>query len=308
MLTWALLLSQTKPFTTNAQFKKPYLTGYEVTVSGSREKLDTGSQRVFTLNSVQTAQAFGGKKTTWVAAPNRKLILLNVTIKNPNKFPLSIAPSDTVHFVLYEKELAKSIEYLSAVEVDGSHLEKKLSIGQSVDTTIILSAPETMPHLHLGITWARQHGSPIWWFDIVPNATKSTSIFSTDGFNLSSIAKVKPAQTFDFDTITLNVGKPITKGDHIAVPVKVTNRMPTAQTWGWQYASAQLTMSTGDRVSFYPTTYLAASGEGFAGEIPAGQSKDLEYRFYPPSSGTSKSLEFKSPSSQRSVVVSFQDE
>lgn len=305
MLALLLMAAQTKPFVANAELGKPYRVGVDSYIIGTKTKVDTPYWRTITVRSFRTAQAFGGQGESIIAEAGQKLILVDVNIKNPNNDTVNVSTSDTLRTLVWESNLAKSFRYIRAFLPNGDTLSHNLKKGQAVDVTIVLSAPEHTPFVHLGFTFERNSLPSARWFDVVPIALKSKSVFSTDGFNFGSSATVAAEAPFELDTFRFAIGKPVKKADHYAVTLTATNTMGMPASWGWQYAATELHFTGGVKVTAYPSTYEPGTDTMWGGQLTPGQTKSLEYRFYNVPAASPTSLSMKLNATQRQFTVDF---
>lgn len=303
MLTLLLLAAQAKPFAANAELGKPYRVGVQAYIIGTKEKLDTPYWRTITIKSFRTAQAFPGQGESIVAETGQKLILVDANIKNPNNDPIYVTTSDTLRVLVWESNIAKSFRYIRAFQPNGDTLNHHLKTGQSIDVTIVLSAPEHTPFVHFGFSYERNSNASARWFDVIPNATKSKSVFSPDGFNFSATATVKPETLFELDAFRFSFGKPVKKSDHYSVAVTLTNTLRMPASWGWQYSTTELQFPGDVKVKAYPATYEPGTDTMWGGEITPGQTKTLEYRFYNVPTAAPTALSLSTVNTKRQVLV-----
>ena len=305
MLALLLMSAQTKPFVANSELGKPYTVGVQAYIIGTKTKLDRPYWRTITLKSFRTAQAFGGQGESIVAEPGQKLILVDANIKNPNTDPIYVTTSDTIRALVWESNIAKTFRYIRAFQPNGDNLGIHLKNGQAIDVTIVLSAPEQTPFVHFGFTYERSSNQTARWFDIIPNALKSKSVFSTDGFNFSPTATVKPETPFEMDAFRFSVGTAVKKNDHYAVPITLTNTMRMPASWGWQYSTTELHFPGGAKVTAYPSTYEPGTNTMWGGELTPGQTKTLEYRFYNAPATAPTAMVLTTVNTKRQFTVQF---
>ncbi|MCC7435378.1 MAG: hypothetical protein IT363_11895 [Methanoregulaceae archaeon] len=305
MLALLLIAAQTKPFVANAELGKPYRVGVQAYIIGTKTKVDMPYWRTITVKSFRTAQAFGGQGESIIAEAGQKLLLIDVNIKNPNNDKVQVTTAETLRTLIWEANLAKSFRYIRAFLPDGGTLRHDLKTGQAVDVTMVLSAPEHTPFVHLGLSYERNSNQTARWFDVIPIAQKSKSVFSTDGFNFGPSATVAADAPFELDAFRFAISKPVKKGDHYAVTLIATNTMRMPASWGWQYSVTELQFAGGAKVTAYPSTYEPGTDTMWGGELTPGQTKRLEYRFYNAPAAAPTSFTMKLNATQRQVTVDF---
>lgn len=304
MLALLLTVAQAKPFAANAELGKPYRVGVDRFVIGTKQKLEPIHWRTITLQSVRTAHAFGAQGENIVAEAGQKLILLDFNIKNPVKRDIRVSTSDTLRVRVWEADQAKLYRYIRATLRDGGTLSKTLKAGESIDVTIILSAPERTPFVHLGFAYERGSEGSTRWYDIVPIAKKSTSPFSTDGFNFGPSARGKADAPIEIEGLRATFGRPVKKADHYAMTVTYTNTLRMPVSWGWQYASTDLQFANGTKVAAYRAVYEPGTDTMWGGQLAPGETRALEYRFYSPPDSPPSQLTMQLETSKRSVIIS----
>lgn len=305
MLALLLLTAQAKPFVANAELGKPYRVGTDRFVIGTKEKLEPLYWRTITLKSVRTAQAFGTEGENIVAPKGEKLILLDFNIKNPVRSTIRLTTAETLRVRVWEADRAKSFKYIKSALPNGDILNHELKTGQSKDVTIILSAPEQTPFVHLGFAYERGSEASTRWYDIIPAAKKSSSAFSTDGFNFGPTATVKAEAPFEMDAFRFTVSKPVKRTDHYAVILTATNILRMPASWGWQYSATELYFAEGKKVDAYRAVYEPGTDTMWGGQLAQGETKQLEYRFYELPEGQPSRFVLKTNDTQRQVSVDF---
>lgn len=283
-----------------------YLLGPVARVSGSKETLDLGIQRLVALDSVHTALAFSTTAQTYVAGEGKKLVMFSATIKNPARGPIDVYPSETFGLRVYESGMkAGDVKYLGAVAADTrASVSTKLKQGQSTKVICIYEFPAASPNLRVGIYFDRYNAATIPKFNLDASVAKPKSIFALDALNFSSSATAKRGEAFDFEGLTMKVLEcvPLTGGSY-AVRMELTNPMLAPGRWGWQYAKAILTDSSGRATDFYPDFFVAPESSDWRNEIAPGQTVRGEYRFFPASPGSPVSMTLTMHASKRSVKV-----
>ncbi len=308
MLPLLLLLATQTPnaWVPNAKLGTPYLIGYKAFVSGSKEQLDTGSERWLTLNSVRTDLVFATKNETYVAGEGQKLVILNCTIKNPSKLKVTIHRSETFYTRVFDPGAkAGDYEVLGAVHESLAPLSHEIKTGQSVDLYYILRAPATSKTLRLGFYYAQHGRSNTRRYDLTEAVKGADSIFATSPLTYVGSATAKVGQEFDYELLKVKVLgiHPVERG--VAVKVQFVNRTLTPAKWGWQYASATLQTTSGKSISFYPDLVDNATGKPWSGDLAPGATLIGEYRFYDDARIDAKSLTLQMTATKRTVVVSL---
>lgn len=308
-LLGVLATIQTAEFKPNAQLGEPYLLGSKWFVSGSKEVIDNGMERWVTLKSVQATQFFAAKRQTFMAAEGQKLFLLHVTIKNPSKVVLNISSGDT--FGIRIKDPGAKPEdyyYLGAVSASMDDLTGSLKKGDSADLIAVMRAPARSKILRMGLYYDARSRSNTRWYDLTDKVERPRSVFSDGPLTFTNAANLKIGQSGDFDWVGVKVNGigPIPgQENQYTVDVEVTNNAYQPAKWGWQYASAALKLDSGETVAFYPELTDPATGKAWFGDIPAGKTQKLEYRFYPNREIRPKSFSLTSVATKRVLNVAL---
>lgn len=296
----------TSAFVSNAKLGTPYLLGYATVVSGSKEVIDTGTQRIFTLNSVRTALSFAAKGETFVAGAGQKLVLLSCTLKNPSTVVSHLGPGDTYGIRVFDTGAVKGDYHVAgAVSASLAPLHQDLKRGESADVITILQAPARVSTLRLGFYYQQQGLKNLRRYDLTSSVPKPNSVFSTDGLVYSDTAEVKIGQSFELDSLEAKVlGFRALPGENqLAVDVQVTNRTMLPAKWGWQYATANLLTNGGESIPYYSDFFDKATGKSWSGDVPAGATVNGEYRFNPGKPISATEFVLKTTSTKRTVIV-----
>ncbi len=302
-----LALSQIAEFKPNAKLFEPYLLGSKWFVSGSKEVIDNGTERWVTLKSVQVTQFFAAKREAFMAAEGQKLFLLHATIKSPSKLPIGVSHGETFGLRIKDPGAkAEDYHYMGAVAESLDELTGSLKKNESRDVIVVLRAPAASTTLRLGLFYDSQGRNNTRWYDLTDKIEKPNSAFSSGPLTFKDTANLKLGQSADFDWVDIRVnGFRAVPGqaNQYAVDVEVTNNAFQPAKWGWQYAAAALKLESGEAVAFYPELSDPATGKAWSGDIPAGKTQKLEYRFYPGREIRPKSFSLTSAATKRVLNV-----
>jgi len=302
-------ISQTADFKPNAKLGESYLLGSKWFVSGSKEVIDNGTERWVTLKSVQVTQFFAAKRETFMAAEGQKLFLLHATIKSPSKIPIGVSHGET--FALRIKDPGAKPEdyhYMGAVAESLDALPGTIKKNESQDVIVVLRAPASSTTLRLGLYYDVKAKNNTRWYDLTDKVERAKSVFSSGPLTFTNFANLKIGQSGDFDWVDFKVNgfRPISgQANQYAVDVEVTNNAYQPAKWGWQYASAALRLESGETIAFYPELTDPATGKAWSGDIPAGKTQKLEYRFYPNREIRAKSFSLTSAATKRVLNVAL---
>jgi hypothetical protein len=301
----ALALAQTPaPVAYTGKLGTPYLLGPVATVIGSKERIEIGVQRLVTLRSVETAIAFGGKRQTFVAAKGQKLVVFRATIKNPEKNPIRVSPSDTFGLRIFDtKFVAGDVSFLGAFTDSLDPLSMQLKSKQSVDVVTVYQFPETTPHLRIAIYFDRFQAKKDPRFDLTKQIRPARSVFAADAMNYRPTASAQVGKWFDLDDLEFNVASCEKASGGYKVRVQVRNPMSVAGRWGWQYAKATLVDAAGERVDYYPDFVATPEHADWRNEIPGGKSVAGDYTFNTGGSFVPVKLVLRMVATERQVEV-----
>lgn len=280
-----------------------YKLGPEVFVSGSKEKLEIGVQRLVALKSVNTCIAFATKTETIVAKEGKILVIFTATIKNPEKNPISIFSSQTFGLRLYESGFKSGdVNYIGGYDSTLSLANKSIKSGESIDVICVYEFPQTLKNLKIGIYYDRQGTANVPKYDLTQSIPEPTSVFGRSKLSYEGSATVKVGQEFDFDALMFKVidCKP-TSDKGYRVRVEIRNPMLKPVSWGWQYAKAEVSDESGNLTAYYPAFYPLT--EGFSTEVNPGQTVVGDYQFYPTKGSSPKRFSLTMNSTKRSVSV-----
>lgn len=300
----ACALIQPQPvFKPTAKVGEFYLIGPRATISGTNEKLELGLQRLIRINAVKTSLAFGTKRETVVAPEGKKLVLLYVTLKNPESKTLSLGSSDGFAIRVHGQGLKEGdVSHSGCFDLEGVLLDRKLKKGEAVDAVSIYQMPAAYSPIRVIPYYRNYDRAAAPRYDLTSAIEKPTSVFAETPSVYRDRATVQLAKTFDLDGFLFKVGSVRAIEDSgFAVTVQVTNPMLRTEPWGWQYAAATL-KGSGLEIGHYPEFYVNSSSN-WAREIAPGQTINGEYRFYPTKAMTPETFTLKSNATKRSVLV-----
>lgn len=302
MLLSAYLATQ-NAFVADSKLGTPYLLGTEQFVSGTKEKLDIGTQRWVTVRNVRTALMFPGRSRTFLAGKGEKLMLLDLTVRNPSSVGLVLGANPTGVAFLKTDTAIGPHDTIGCVDANGGDMVGTLKKGESADCTLVVKMPAAIDHLWFVLFYERETLRKGRRFD----ATKDVSFdsaYTTNGSKYADSIQVRPGTSFDFDWMQANVLGVEKRDDGYAVKVEYRNRTLLPVGWGWQYAKAILKGADGTSVDYYPD-FMDASGKSLGGEVPAGKTVVGEYRFSVKGPFEPKEFSLSLSQSGRSVVVAF---
>ncbi len=287
----------------NAKLGQPYLVGTVGRMPGTNSLLEMGLQRIVTLNSVESTMAFGFLTRTFVASEGHKLIVFRATIENPEVRPIALSDSDCFGLRIYDAALkAGDVRYLGAGTPSLEDLRIKLSSKKKQDVISVYEFPDTSPNLRIGIYFDKAVNGRTPKYDLSSEIKAPKSVFAVNALTYSRSAKSKLNEAFDLDDLTFKVLGIANTKDGIEVRVEVTNPFPLAGRWGWQYGKAELGMSDGKVVEYYPDFFVEPAFENWNHELKSGQKVIGRYRFNP-SSGSPLTFTLNSNATKRKVVV-----
>lgn len=280
-----------------------YKLGPEVFVSGSKEKLEIGVQRLVALKSVKTCIAFATKNETIVAKEGRILVIFTATIKNPEKNPISIFSSQTFGLRLYDSGFKSGdVNYVGGYDASLSLVNKSIKSGESIDVICVYQFPQVLKNLRIGIYYDRQGTTNVPKYDLTSSLPEPTSVFGKSKLSYDGSATVKAGQEFDFEALMFKVidCKQIADKGY-RVRVEIRNPMLKPVSWGWQYAKAEVSDESGNVTAYFPAFYAVT--EGYSTEVNAGQTVIGDYQFYPAKRLAPKTFSLTMNATKRSVTV-----
>ncbi len=280
-----------------------YKLGPEAFISGSKQKLEIGIQRLVALKSVKTCIAFATKNENIVATEGKLLVVFAATIKNPEKDPISIFSSQTFGLRIYESGFkAGDVSYIGGYDSSMTIVDKKLKSGESTDVFCVYEFPQTLKHLRVGIYYDRQGTEGVPKFDLTESLAEPKSVFAKSKLAYVGSASVKAGQEFDFEALTFKVlGCEAIADKGYRVRVEIKNPMLKAVPWGWQYAKAEVSDDSGNITSYYPGFYPLT--ESWPNEVTPGQTVIADYRFYPAKGSSPKTFTLTMNATKRTVTV-----
>lgn len=288
-----------------AKLGQPYLIGYVGRMPETNEALEMGLQRIVTLQSVETALAFGFKSRTFVASEGHKLVIFHATIQNPEKRPILVSDSNCFGLRVYETKFnGKDVRYLGCGSKSLEDLHLQLKPKASIDVISVYEFPEVTPHLKIGLDFSAHKSPKAPKFDLTSAIKSPSSVFAESNMKYGSTAKVKVGEPFDLDDLNFKVLGIVDTKEGPEVRVQVSSKMPFPGRWGWQYGKATMNMSDGKIVDYYPDFIIEPEFATWNHELKQGQSVIGRYRFNPPS-GSMVSFELKSIATKRKVVVTL---
>ncbi|MBS1726363.1 MAG: hypothetical protein JST51_06540 [Armatimonadetes bacterium] len=285
-----------------AKLGTPYKIGIVGITSGTNDRSELGESRLVTLEKVQTALAYGGKKVTFVAPAGKKLIIFLATIKNPEKGPIYITSDKTFGLRLYDTTYtAKDVSYRGALTKGGDLLDHHLKPGESIEVATVYEFPSVTPHLRVGMYYHTYMPKNAVMFDLTDKIEPPRSVFAKSNMNYVDWVSIDKSKEFDLDDLTFKVldCQPI-KDNGFAVKVQISNPMPMTGNWGWQYAKAIVRDAKGAETSYYPSFTV---GPDWNMTIEPGKSVVGEYRFYPADQAPPKTFVLTQNSTKRTVTV-----
>ncbi|CAN5572851.1 hypothetical protein BH11ARM1_BH11ARM1_01030 [soil metagenome] len=284
-----------------------YKIGVIGRVIGSSEKMEIQLSRLATIDSVQTGIAFGTKSETFVAKEGKKLVIFKATIKNPEKDPISVNSSQSFGLRVYDTTFkAGDIKYLGACNLSKGALNVSLKNGESVQVFTIYEFPAVTPHLRFCTYFEKPQPKSDPRYDLTNQIENPTSVFAKSNMEFRPEAKVEQGKLFDLDGLSMRVtARSVLPDGGVAVQLEVTNPMPVAGRWGFQYARAFITDQNGIETEYYPEFYITPAGQT-AREIPFGKVIHGEYRFYTRTTGTTKFFTLIATATKRKIIVSIQ--
>jgi len=277
-----LAVAQSSAAAPTVQVGKTFRVGAQRVVSGSREIVESDAWIDITIHGVRTALVFSGSTETIIAPEDRKIVIFDVTVKNPNKkHSVIMGPRDPISVRLQSADAGKGYDYGNIYDADGAHPSLPLKPGDSRRLQVVIIAPAKTPTMTLGFAKTMQ-GSSVAWMSVVPAITKAPSHFSPNGIDFEREANAKFDETYQLEAFEMTAGKPYEIKDHgWGVLLTIKNRTRLPQKWGWQFASAKLTAPNVPEVTYYPGIFSGRTDTSWAGELPPGNTATLEYRFYP---------------------------
>ncbi|ARU40268.1 hypothetical protein CCB80_03580 [Armatimonadetes bacterium Uphvl-Ar1] len=304
-LTTIVPSPQQAPRQYNGKLKTFYLLGEERYVIGSKEIIEIGKKRRVALNSVRTAIAFGSKTENIVAQEGKMLVILEATVKNPEKGLINVSTSELFGLRFFDANLKPGdVVYRGGFDRSLNQISKSLKSGESVDSTLVFEFPQKMPHLKMAIYFDRFIAGKNPHYDLTKLITSSGSVFAKTPLEYSPTATVAKEKEFDFDELRIKVidTQAIEDNGH-RVRVKLTNPMVKPISWGWQYATAETVDTNGQVTPMYRNFYPAPEHQNWRMQILPGQSIIGDYYFYPKEATRPTQFKITMNATRRSVTV-----
>lgn len=303
MIPLALVLAQTNSGFP-AKLGTTYLIGPESHITGTKQKIEVGNQRLVTLKAARTALAFGAEQETILAAKGRLLVIFEATIKNPEKSPISITNADTFGIRVYDSGLkAGDVVYRGSFTPTGQTLRFKLKHNESADVVSVYEFPATLENLKVGPYYHTFIASKTPKYDLTTLVSAEKSLFARSALSYVDSASVSERQPFDLGDLKFSVIQIRPHEGGWAVKVEVSNPYRFPSRWGWQYGKAYLVDAQDNAVANYPDFTVEDAFKDWGFEVKPGQTIRGEYKFFPTGVFKPKTFRLIPNASQRSVDV-----
>ena len=307
-----------KPFKVTAELGVPIVIGAESFIIGSKEKIETASERELTLTSADLAISFPNRQENIVAAAGEKLLILRGSIRNPEKTTVTLINStDLIGLRLWQayKGTGK-FKFVAHFDPAGpQYIRKELKPGESAKFISVWRIPSDFMYFRLGLMYYKPQ--KLAWYNLTSTIGKIHSAFAdVGGLGTSDTAKVAAGETFDFGALEIRAGtvsepemiagmpKPAA-GHRYVVNLAVTNRQMLPSRWGWQYFTVELIGSGGTVLKAYPDIIDQATGRSWYGDLNAGASLNARFLFNSVSATAPRALRLTMLETGRTVEVAL---
>jgi hypothetical protein len=198
-----------------------------------------GYELHFTLESAHVAPFYKSPDTSYgglIAGPDQRLLVLTFFVQNPhakdmhvnfNSFQFTAVSPDDKNF--------KNAPWL--FQPDGKTFAADLKPAQKVRLQVVIPLYAAGPMRKIIVQRASGGVSPVLRYDLLDQVGKMISVFSPEGIDMLSDAKVKQGQAFDHIGWELEVGQPeisrvkvgttmpYSGKNLVLIPVKFTNQL-----------------------------------------------------------------------------------
>ena len=311
-----LVAAQPKPaqeFQADSQIGEFYLIG--ATRSTANGKIvSTVEHLLLSLDSARLALRFPNLDSNTVSGENQQLLILSGTLKNPQKEQTSVPGGTPVLVRIYGGTAGQVYHLEKFLEQKTLHdLDVTLKPSESVGYTIALLVPAENPATKISL---RRRDGPSRKYDLGPALTRPASVFLSNGFNVSSLAKASLGQVFDLDAFDMKViavrevsrigSYASSEGKRLhAVEMQVTNRMLRPEKWGWQYCTPDLKDTAEKSILWSRDMLDAQSGQTFSRDLAAGETATVLYVFLSDTRLAPATLSLKMAGTKRQVDIAL---
>ena len=279
-----------KPFKATAQLSAPFTLGFQEVVSGSNEKLDTGTLRTLVVSSARVGATYPNLAENVSAGAGEKLLIVRGTLTNLSVVELPISRTDFMTVRFWEGKGKGEFKYVGVFDPQTHNVvHGSLRKGQSTAFECVVRIPSAFDPFRVGFYY--QNPARIAWYDFKAKLGAMTSAFSPDGFTLSDHAQAGKDRSFDFDVFRMKVlgaSEPgsiggVSKGEQplCIVSAEVTNTMLLPARWGWQYVTPELVMKDGSILTGSRDMIDKATDKTWSGDLPVGATMTAQFVFRP---------------------------